>query len=481
MNMPIEDKSFEEKVWLLLNEPAALAGHSHRRWNHLPRAETDALQLAALKQRFAELRDCIPTLKKLADGEGVNHVEVFDDIVPLLFEHTVYKSYPPSLLEKKNFTQINRWLGKLVTPAMAEAIAAADVSRCTGLDDWFATMDEAVPQLRICHTSGTSGTLSLLPNSTREWEKTASLRRMIVWNTDDADTPSPDLHTIYPYYRNGYLSHVRANEFLIKALLPDESHFHCAFPGTLSTDVLHLGARLRAAQAKGTLERVEVSPELLAKKKAFDQFQADMPGYLARFFGQMSAELRGQRVFIGATWNLLHNMAKAGLERGLEGVFHPQSYITTTGGAKGAVQPDGWREDVLRFTGAQTLNETYAMSEVVGGSHARCEHGHYHFAPTVIPYLLAPETSRPLARTGRVTGRAAFFDLGADNRWGGFITGDELTIEWDKPCACGRPSRYVAAPLQRYSEKNGGDDKITCAATESAHRDAMAFLNNFEG
>ncbi|MNT89546.1 hypothetical protein D3C72_2302890 [compost metagenome] len=66
-------------------------------------------------------------------------------------------------------------------------------------------------------------------------------------------------------------------------------------------------------------------------------------------------------------------------------------------------------------------------------------------------------------------------------RWGGFITGDEITIEWDEPCACGRPSQYIVGPIQRYSEKNGGDDKITCAATENSHREAMDFLNTFEG
>lgn len=480
MTLSSDDPSFEKKLNLLLNDPSALADHSHHGWNHLPRAEVDALQLAGLQRRFAELRECIPTLKKLADGEDIHRVGQFDDVVPLLFEHTMYKSYPPSLLEKKQFAQINRWIGKLVTPELADAIAAADVSGCAGLDEWFETMDRAVPQLRISHTSGTSGTLSFLPNSTREWEKTAALRRMIVWNTAGPETPSPQLHTVYPYYRHGYLSHVRANEFLIPALLPDESHFHCAYPATLSTDVLHLGAKIRAAQAKGTLERLVVSPELLAKKKAFDQLQSDMPEHLARFFDHTAVELRGKRVFIGATWNLLHGMAKAGLERGLEGVFDPESYITTTGGAKGVVQPEGWREDVLRFTGAKKLNETYAMSEIVGGSHARCEHGHYHFAPTVIPYLLDAQTSKPLPRSGRVTGRAAFFDLGADTRWGGFITGDEITIEWDAPCPCGRPSRYVAGPIRRYSEMNGGDDKITCAATESSHREAMEFLNRFE-
>lgn len=470
----------EQKTDLLLDDPAALAGHNYQTWLHLPRAEVDALQLAGLKRRFGELRERIPVLKKLADGEGVAHIEQLDDVVPLLFEHTVFKSYPPSLLEKNNFTAINKWLAKLVTPEMAEAVLAADVSACQGLDNWFDTMDHAVPQLCISHTSGTSGTLSFLPNSIREFEKICELRRLQAWNMSGPDTPQPDLHTAYPYYRNGYLSHLRGNVMMMKTLLPSEANFHAAYPATLSSDVLQLGAKVRAAQSRGTLDRLVISPDLMAKKKAFDQLQAQMPQHLAAFFDDMAVKLRGKRVYIGGTWNLLHNMAKAGLERGLEGVFHPDSVIGTTGGAKGVIQPEGWRDDVLRFTGARQITETYAMSEVIGGSHQRCAEGNFHFAPTVIPFLLDPETSKPLPRTGRVTGRAAFFDLGADVHWGGFITGDEITVEWDKPCACGRPSRYVAGAIQRYSEKNGGDDKITCAASEQSHREAMDFLNTLE-
>lgn len=467
------------RVRLMLDDPAALAGHSSERWKQLPRGDVDALQLAGLQQRFAELRDAIPVLKKLADSEGVEQIDELDDVVPLLFEHTVYKSYPPSLLERQNFAQINRWLGKLVTPELAELLAAVDVSACRGLDDWFTAMDREVPQLRISHTSGTSGTLSFLPQSVPEWRRMVSIRRMLVWNSDGPDMSPPDLHMAYPYYRAGFLSHVRGVEFLIEALLPDAAHFHAAYPATLSSDVLHLGARLRAAQARGTLDRLEISPELREKKRAFDELQAQMPQHLSAFFDRMATELSGKRVYIGATWNLLHAMARAGLERGLEGVFAPGSYIAMTGGAKGAVQPEGWQEDILRFTGAERINESYAMSEVFG-SHTRCEHGHFHFAPNIIPFLLDPETSRPLPRAGRVTGRAAFFDLGAETRWGGFITGDEITVEWDVLCPCGQPSRYAIGSIQRYSEKNGGDDKITCAATESSHRDAMDFLSSVE-
>jgi hypothetical protein len=462
------------RVRALLDEPAALVGHCVEAWNDLPRREIDELQLAALRERFAELRDAVPVVRRLADAEGVDRIETLEDVVPLLFEHTVYKSYPPSLLEKGRFDQLNRWLSRLVTPEVAEQIAAADVSQCAGLDDWFAAMDAQVPQLRLSHTSGTSGTLSFLPHSVREWEKIIEIRRMVV----SAGAPDHELHAIFPSYRAGYLSHLRAGEFTINVLLDgDEERFHAAYPVMLSSDVLHLAARIRAAHAKGTLDRLEISPELQAKKAAYDRVQAEMPEYLPRFFAQVVKELQGRRVNIAATWNHLHNMAKAGLSEGLEGVFASDSFVQVTGGAKGQEQPEGWQEDIIRFTGVSQLNEAYQMSEVLA-THSRCPEGHFHFGHTAIPFVLDPMTSKPLPREGRVTGRAAFFDLGADHRWGGFITGDEITVEWDRPCACGRPSRYVVGGIQRYSEKNGGDDKITCAASEASHREAIGFLQS---
>lgn len=474
-------RTIEEQVELLLSNPVALVEHDLHTWKQMPAEQIDTLQLSGLKRRFAHLRDRIAVLKKLADAEGIQRIEQLDDVVPLLFEHTLFKSYPPSLLENNNFAAINRWLGKLVVPELAGQIAAVDVSACTGLDDWFETMDREVPELCLSHTSGTSGTLSFLPCSTREFEKAAQVRKLYAWNMTGADTPDPKLHTAYPYYRKGYLSHLRGVDALNRVLLPDLTHFHPAYPSTLSSDVLHLGAKLRAAHARGTLDRLVVAPELVAKKKAFDQQQADMPQHLAAFFEDIATRLKGKQVYIGGTWNLLHNMATAGLERGLEGVFHADSYIATTGGAKGVVPPENWREEVMRFTGARVIHESYAMSEVVSGSHIKCEAGNYHFSHTAIPFLLDPHTSKPLPRQGRQTGRAAFFDLGADIHWGGFITGDEVTIDWEQPCSCGRHSRYVVGAIQRYSEKHGGDDKITCAASEQSHREAMDFLNTLEG
>ena len=169
--------SLDARTDLLLSDPAGLANQSLYEWEHMSRAEVDALQLAGLQRRFSELRDQIPVLKKLADGDDIEHIDDVEDVLPLLFEHTVYKSYPPALLEGNRFTQINRWLGRLVLPEVAEALAAADVAGCQGLDDYFAAIDRQVPALRLGHSSGTSGTISFLPHSHVEADKHAQVRR----------------------------------------------------------------------------------------------------------------------------------------------------------------------------------------------------------------------------------------------------------------------------------------------------------------
>ncbi len=154
-----DPSTIARKADQLLDDPIAFANYRRDNWDSRPREELAAIQLRGLQRRFAEFRERIPVLKRLADGEGIDRIDAVDDAVPLLFEHTVYKSYPPSLLEKANFAQINRWIAKLVLPEVGERIAAVDVSACRGLDDWFETMDAALPDIRISHTSGTSGRL----------------------------------------------------------------------------------------------------------------------------------------------------------------------------------------------------------------------------------------------------------------------------------------------------------------------------------
>jgi hypothetical protein len=92
--------------------------------------------------------------------------------------------------------------------------------------------------------------------------------------------------------------------------------------------------------------------------------------------------------------------------------------------------------------------------------------------------LLDPDTGEVRPRTGTATGRYGAFDLNAQTYWGGFLTGDEVTLSWGdtQPCACGRIGPYLHHGVRRYTEKEGGDDKITCAGAPAAHDKAIEFV-----
>jgi hypothetical protein len=68
---------------------------------------------------------------------------------------------------------------------------------------------------------------------------------------------------------------------------------------------------------------------------------------------------------------------------------------------------------------------------------------------------------------GEIEGRAAFFDLSLDGRWGGIITGDKISIDFG-PCACGQKGPTVRDNIVRYADLEG-DDKIGCAGTIDAY------------
>jgi len=76
-----------------------------------------------------------------------------------------------------------------------------------------------------------------------------------------------------------------------------------------------------------------------------------------------------------------------------------------------------------------------------------------------------------------LTGRFASLDLLPSTYWAGLVTGDEITMHgFEKPCKCGRSGPYLLAAIRRYSEKEGGDDKVICAGAPAAHDQALAFL-----
>ena len=461
----------------LCDDPAAFFNHSYTEMQAIPTDDLEALQLAGLKWRFADLRDRIPMLKKLADSQEIAGIDELNAIVPLLFEHTMYKSYPPSLLENGRFVEINKFLSKLCT----FDLSTVDVSKCATIDDWMINMDRESPLL-IMHSSGSSGTMSFLPTSKKEWDKFGRTLR-VTFIQDFGDDPAAcyeeDIYAIYPYFRHGGSGHVRQCEIFVKYFCETEDRLFTAYPGRMSSDLLYLGSKIQSSARKGKLHQLKISPNMLARQAEYEKIQREMPERLMAFFAEIVETLGGKRIFYSGAQNLLYNVTKIGQEMGLSHVFAPSSIISTGGDWKGGeARPDSWREQICEFVGIEKTRMVYGMTEI-GGLHNKCANDHYHFTPWVIPYVLNPDTSEVLPRRGRTKGRAAFFDLGSETRWGGFITGDEIDIEWDTPCGCGQATVWAHDGITRLSAQRGGDDKISCAATEGAHQDAMDFLNTY--
>ncbi|WP_157221096.1 phenylacetate--CoA ligase family protein [Flavisphingomonas formosensis] len=443
----------------------------------LGRADLERLQLIGLRQRFEQCRESVPVLKRLADNQGIREISRLEDALPLLYTSQTYKSYPSALVDQHRFDQLTKWLDKLTMHDLSKV----DVSGCQSIDSWMTTIKRETPLLMI-HTSGTSGTMSFVPSTKREWEK--FVEQFVLWLFGDpAELTLPlDVDCIYPYYRDGGWSHAAANDCLVKLVAGNEERFHAAYPGRLSSDLLLMGIRHQIATAKGEVSTFRLSPEVAARREEFEAQQRAMPDNARAFFETLCDELSGRRVFTQVTTSMLFKIAQEGLKGGKQGIFSPDSVIVSGGGAKGIALPPDWEETVKTFFGVREIAMFFGMSEMIA-LYRRCEHGHYHAPAWSIPYVLDIESGKPLPREGRQSGRFACYDLLIDSRWGGFISGDYVTMDWETSCACGRTGPHIVDGIRRVADvqkEGAGEDKISCALTPDAYEDALDFLNAAE-
>lgn len=462
-DVKIEDGIVER----MLNTP------SRDLWS-MPAKERESLQSEVFRQRFGELRPRITQLNKLSSLQDIASVETIDDAPPLLFQHTVYKSYPISLIEKRRFDLLTRWLGGLTTHDLSKV----DVSGVDSFDAWFDALEAQTPLLPN-HSTGTTGKLSIIPRDQREVARFefCHSKQMEPFG-DEPDRlgqlkagggPAP---IVYPSYRRGRHVAQRMLDGLVRRH-GSEATTYVLYDDFMSADVASLAGRVRGASAKGSLDDIDISPELLQRFKTSMDRQANQAADQELFFDRVLADLRGRKVFAFGVVPLQYNWMLLGEARGVEQLFAKESVISTGGGMKGVSVPDDWRERVERFLGAE-LRFGYGMSECISGN-VQCKCGNYHPLPFTAVFVLDPETGEPLPREGTQTGRYAFFDLLATSFWGGFVTGDKVTVTWDG-CACGRRGPYFHPKIERFSELEGGDDKISCSGSNDAHEEAMAWL-----
>ena len=235
------------------DDPNEYFGRSEANMHQVSREDLDALHLELLKYRFEDLVEKIPMLKQLSTKQGIDKIESLDDVVPLLFEHTMYKAYPPFLLEQNRFADINKFISKLT----CVDISHVDVSHCDSIESWLDVLDNET-DLYLALSSGTSGTMSFIPASRREWSKRFTQVASLLRDRSEGGVID-DLVMINPYFKDG--GPMRAMPHMVKDVLGgDESRYIVAFDERLNVDVLYLTGRIRSAKAKGKLDSLEVSP-----------------------------------------------------------------------------------------------------------------------------------------------------------------------------------------------------------------------------
>lgn len=423
-----------------------------------PASDIAALQLRAAQELFDERRTQIPLVARRAEEAGITRIDKLDDIVPLLFAHTVYKSYPPSFVEQGRWDRMLQWLNTLSVADVSDV----DVAGVKDVDDWIARLWSAGHM--VLATSGSSGKCSFL-NHTRgdSSMKKRHFRRSVGWPFVKANADR-DVFWLGPI--NGANSATEAARFNAENFgRPGHTH-------ALTDEPLRIADVSRMASMRKRMADGSATPQEIAafEQEAVGKFAAGRAAMLKLV--DTILDRRREPMMVAGMWAQYMALIARARERGIgDGEFHPRTVVNAGGGVKGVVLPDDYKEQVARFVGPVIRPGAYGMTELAQVM-PRCEAGRYHRAPGLIWLILDRDGERLLSATdgedGVVEGRFAFLDLLYEGRWGGLITGDKVTVDFKPRCPCGRHGPTLFDTISRFAAI-GEDDHIGCAGTVDAY------------
>ncbi len=431
-----------DDVRRFMADPTEWFGRSLTAMHSMPRKELDDLLKEAMAVRFVDHRESIDAVGKAAERAGVTELRELDDVVPLLFAHAAYKSYPAALLDRKRYDQLTRWLDKLTSHDLSHV----DVTGCTDIDSSIDALDEQTP-LEVITSSGTTGTLSIIPKDKAGAEVNMRNWRVLYFQTfgveprpEDLD---PQVDVIWPNFSSGKLGHLRMAAMFRRWFTGgDESRFHALYGDAVSTDLMFLASKLRAAAAAASSTASRSTrrcwPARPSSRSSRPACRTTWRGSSSRSCG----ELAGRRVFVMGSYNLLHELATEGLSRGISGVFAPDSVVASGGGAKGIVLPDNWQEPVLEFFGVDRIVMGYGMSEV-SAMHVAVRAGPLPRAALDHPLRARPRHERAGAPDGRATGPGRVLRPGQRQPLGRGDVGRRDRARSRTPCGCGRTTVHI--------------------------------------
>jgi hypothetical protein len=416
-------------------------------------------QIAALNERFQERKDRIKLLGHRAREAGITEVRSREQMVPLLFPHTAYKSYPESFLIEEKWDRLLKWMGTVSN----DPIAPIDTTGIAGIDDWIARL-EARGHYVSC-SSGTTGKSAMLIASAKDmaWSRKDTVG-VFSWGSGVQPARDRRMMGLAP------IAHVPKNTVIAEAQEaafgdPARERYRLKVP-PITVGQLTKMVVLRKKMADGTAlpdDVAEFERTSKQRQETLDRAMVEAAEALIRY--------RSEKLYISGLWNALYQVAKLVRDMGYGGQdFHPDNCIYVGGGLKRAQLPPDYQQFVHEtFNIPANRNfQNYSMQELNSGMPKCQKGGRYHLPPWVVPFILDEAGEQLLPHDdGEVEGRAAFFDLSLDGRWGGVITGDKIAVDFS-PCACGHAGPSVRDNIVRYADIKG-DDKIGCAGTVDAY------------
>lgn len=419
-------------------------------WDFNPE-EIEQLQLAAVQERFLERRDQLKVLDQRARDQQIEDVRTLQDVVPLLFSHTTYKSYPESFVTKGQWKLLTKWLGTL----SSVPVDNIDLTGVDNVDDWIQAAHAAGHY--VMSSSGTSGHSSYVNQVLADRLHHRRTIELSIGLECDFDVRKDyALFAGLPKSgRNMGSEHVRLLEDIFAR--PEDVHY-------LSDEYVSVAELDRLAMIRRSIIAGTATAGAIADaEKEAGQRQQQTEGQILRWLDAL-LERRSEPMVIFAGASMLWRIVEHGKAKGVgNGEFNPNTLIKTGGGMKGFRGPENYLDQVREFFGVASNHYpiAYGMTELLS-PFIGCEHGAYHISPTTILLLLDKSGEQIVnQRSGVVEGRGGFFDVMLEGRWGGVISGDRLSINFD-PCKCGRKSPSVLE-ITRYKDLPEGDDKLSCA------------------
>jgi hypothetical protein len=415
------------------------------------------LQVEAAAEKLAQHRESIQLVKHRAESERVSDISAAADIVPLLFAHTAYKSYPESWLSNGQWHLMVKWLDTV----SAFRVQGIDTRGVDGIDDWLERL--AAKGHYVCCSSGTTGKVSMINSAVADRDIVKKIMiTSFEWATGIAANKDRKIFICYPPTNN--------YRFLDSWDALADGFSEGGMLYKLPVSPLTVGrvremVALRKSIADGAVRPSEIAAfEALAAKR--QQEMDDSVGSLA----DALIASRNQKLLVTGMYGLLFQVAEAVRAKGYaRNDFHGDNAMMVSGGLKGTALPPDYRErilDIFNIPAGNVFN-MYSMQEI-NSFMPRCRAGRFHVPPwlMLLPLDQSGETLLEIG-SGEIEARAAFFDFSIEGRWGGIISGDRVRVDFGS-CACGHQGPTIADDIVRYSDLPGGD-KISCAGTIDAY------------